>query len=77
VARLPGSVLLDGIYHITSRGVAQAPIYLDAADCKHFVRLLRSTIWHWRWTPYAVCLMATTRPAWLRWLRRSQCPLSA
>jgi REP element-mobilizing transposase RayT len=56
--RRPRNVLPErGVYHVTARGVARSPIYLDAGDRQFFVTLLRSVARQWTWTCHAYCLM--------------------
>jgi REP element-mobilizing transposase RayT len=57
MARLPRSLLPDGIYHVTSRGVARALIYLDDDDRRFFLCLLAKAVQRYRWTVHAFCLM--------------------
>jgi REP-associated tyrosine transposase len=45
------------LYHVTSRGNAQADIYLDEADRRIFLRLLGETVTRRRWLLHAFCLM--------------------
>jgi len=45
------------VYHVTSRGNAQADIFLCDDDRETFVRLLREEIEQQRWLCYAWCLM--------------------
>jgi putative transposase len=45
------------LYHLTSRGNAQADIFLDDADRRIFLRLLGTTISRYKWRLYAYCLM--------------------
>lgn len=45
------------LYHVTSRGNARADIFLDDADRRIFLRVLRSTISRYRWLLHAFCLM--------------------
>jgi REP element-mobilizing transposase RayT len=57
MARQPRRCVLDGIYHVTSRGVARAPIYVDADDYRWFLVLLRTTVDRWDWAFHVLCLM--------------------
>lgn len=57
MARAPRSLLPDGIYHITTRGVARGPIYLDDDDRLFFLRLLADVRARSSWDFYALCLM--------------------
>ncbi len=45
------------LYHITSRGNAQAPIFLKDEDREHFVHLLKDEVIQQGWVCYAWCLM--------------------
>ena len=55
--RLPRSLLPDGIYHITTRGVDRCPIYRDDDDRRHFLKLLAAAVARFRWSFHALCLM--------------------
>jgi putative transposase len=48
---------LEGIYHVTSRGVARSAIYLDAEDHRHFLVLLRRVVARFDWDLHVLCLM--------------------
>jgi len=45
------------LYHVTSRGNAQADIYLDESDRRIFLRILGAVIANHRWVLHAFCLM--------------------
>jgi REP element-mobilizing transposase RayT len=45
------------LYHVTSRGNAQADIYADEADRRIFLRMLGSVVTKQRWVLHAFCLM--------------------
>jgi len=45
------------LYHVTARGNAQQPIFLDNADRRGFLDLLGRDIDQQRWCCYAYCLM--------------------
>jgi REP element-mobilizing transposase RayT len=45
------------LYHVTARGNAQQPIFLDDTDRHHFLRLLGGEIQQQRWRCYVYCLM--------------------
>ena len=45
------------LYHVTSRGNAQADIYADDADRRIFLRILGSAVTRQRWLLHAFCLM--------------------
>ena len=55
--RILRTTLPDGFFHITTRGVEQRAIYLDAEDCRLFLTLFGSTARRHRWDLYAFCLM--------------------
>ena len=56
VPRQPRRLILDGIYHVTSRGVAGSPIYLDGEDYRLFLVLL-TAVDRWNWAFHVLCLM--------------------
>ena len=45
------------LYHVTARGNARADIYLDTADRRQFMQLLRNTLDRYDWSCHAYCLM--------------------
>lgn len=45
------------LYHLTARGNAQQPIFLDEIDRQQFIRLLACEIQQQHWRCYAYCLM--------------------
>jgi len=45
------------VYHITSRGNARQPIYLDDQDRLAFLEVLTEVVERYRWRCYAYCLM--------------------
>lgn len=45
------------LYHLTSRGNAQADIYLDDADRRIFLQFVASTVHRFAWKLHAYCLM--------------------
>ncbi len=45
------------IYHLTSRGNAQAPVFLDDADRRAFLGILADTVDRYNWICHAYCLM--------------------
>lgn len=57
MARLPRSLLPDGMFHVTSRGVEQRDVFLDERDRLAFLGLLAEVTVRFRWTVHAVCLM--------------------
>jgi putative transposase len=52
--RLP---VAGGIYHVTARGNAKQPIYLDDRDCETFLRTLNHVRVRFGWRCLAYCLM--------------------
>jgi REP element-mobilizing transposase RayT len=66
------------LYHITARGNAQQPIFLDDSDRQQFIRLLSREVQQQRWRCYVYCLMGnhyhlvieTPEPNLSRGLRR-------
>jgi len=59
VPRRPRRHLPDGLFHITSRGVAGSLIFLDHHDRRRFVLLLAQVSELWGWRVIAWCLMGT------------------
>ena len=58
MARLARSALpAQGIYHVTARGVARGPIFLDDEDRTGFVGLLQRVTERLLWKCHAYCLM--------------------
>jgi REP element-mobilizing transposase RayT len=57
VPRPPRRRIPDGIYHVTSRGVARSVIYRDIDDHRLFLVLLRVAVDRWDWTFHVLCLM--------------------
>jgi REP element-mobilizing transposase RayT len=55
--RVPRSLLPDGYFHVTTRGVAKSAIYRDDADRRFFLRLILLTRKRYDWSFYALCLM--------------------
>jgi putative transposase len=55
--RLPRSHLPDGAYHVTSRGVAKANVFLDLDDRHVFLWLLAWVVDDAAWDCHAFCLM--------------------
>jgi putative transposase len=45
------------VYHVTSRGNARQPIFLDRADWEGFLDILSSVIARFSWVCHAYCLM--------------------
>jgi putative transposase len=59
MARLPRCLLPDGVFHVTTRGVGDSPIYCDDDDRLLFVDLLHATCERHGWECHAYCLMTT------------------
>jgi putative transposase len=57
MARQPRRRVLDGTFHVTSRGVARSTVYRDAHDYRLFLVLLRDAVDRWAWDVHALCLM--------------------
>jgi REP-associated tyrosine transposase len=58
VPRLPRYLLpAEGIYHVTSRGVARSLIALDDDDRRLFLALLAREVARGDWATHAFCLM--------------------
>ena len=57
VPRILRTTLPDGYFHITARGVAQRPIYLDDDDYRLFLALAGATVRRYDWDVSAFCLM--------------------
>jgi len=57
MARQLRSDLPDGFYHVTARGVARAPVFLDDRDRRTFLSLLADCVRRFHWCCYAFCLM--------------------
>jgi putative transposase len=55
--RRPRRSLPDGIFHVTSRGVARAPIFRDSLDYVALRAQVREVIRKFEWNLYAYCLM--------------------
>jgi len=55
--RIPRWILPDGTYHVSTRGVARMPIYLDVDDHRQFLGLLRNVVDRFEWSCHAFCLM--------------------
>jgi putative transposase len=55
--RQPRTLLGDGIFHVTARGVARMVIYRDLDDFRQFVKLLGAVVQRFRWRTHAYCLM--------------------
>jgi putative transposase len=58
VARLPRNVLpREGVYHVTTRGVARLAISRDDQDRRRYLVLLARAVRRENWHCYAFCLM--------------------
>ncbi len=57
--REPRSFDPEWIYHLTSHGVDDRPIFGDDTDRQSFALRLRRVALRWRWLIYAACLMDT------------------
>ena len=55
--RVPRSCLPDGFFHVTTRGGARTPIYLEDDDRRLFLRLVRRVVRIFDWNFYSLCLM--------------------
>jgi putative transposase len=51
--------LPDGIYHVTTRGVAETMVYRSDDDRRAFLGLLAQVVDRFGWTMHAMCLMGT------------------
>jgi putative transposase len=51
--------LPDGVFHVTTRGVAREPIFHDDEDRRTFLRLLAETGRKHSWRCHVFCLMGT------------------
>jgi len=59
VPRRARADLPSGVYHVTNRGIDDAPIYVDDIDRKTFLTLLGGVVARHDWTCHAFCLMTT------------------
>jgi REP element-mobilizing transposase RayT len=57
--RSPRSTLPDGVFHVTARGVAGSPIFIDDTDRRCFNALLAETVERSRWACHVYCQMGT------------------
>ena len=57
MGRAPRLNLVDGLYHVTSRGVRRLPIYEDGIDYRWFRRLFDGLALELGWICHAYCLM--------------------
>ena len=56
---MPRCVFPDGLFHVTTRGVAKMAIYHDSNDRRNFLGLLAFAVHQYEWTCHAFCLMTT------------------
>jgi REP element-mobilizing transposase RayT len=49
--------LEDGLFHVTSRGNARKPVFLDQMDFERRLEWLRRTVETYGWHVHAFCLM--------------------
>lgn len=60
MSRVPRSLLPDGYFHVSARGVDRTtPLFQDADDRRAFLRYLHRTVDRHQWTCHALCLMTT------------------
>ena len=59
MAKLLRSSLPDGFFHLVSRAVFGARLYLDDSDRRSFVDLFERSRKSYRWECHAYCLMST------------------
>ena len=59
MGRAPRQLDEGGIYHVTSHGLDDRPIYRDDVDRQEFVLRLGRVARHYRWRCYAACLLDT------------------
>ena len=57
MARIPRYLLPDGIFHVTSRGVAKMDVFHDDADRLHLLALIGAAAVRFEWQCHALCLM--------------------
>ena len=57
VPRVLRTLLPDGFFHLTARGVERRAIYLDADDYRCFLGIFAATARRQSWDVYAFCLM--------------------
>lgn len=55
--RKPRSLLPDGIFHITQRGVAQAAIFLDDLHYRTFLDIFDATTLRFEWICHRYCIL--------------------
>ena len=47
----------DGLYHLTSRGVRQLPLFVDDQDRLFYLSMLARAVNRYRWVVHSYCLM--------------------
>jgi REP element-mobilizing transposase RayT len=57
VPRLPRPQIPDGLYHITSRGIRQLPIFRDVHDRESYLEILAVVVAKFRWSCLEYCEM--------------------
>lgn len=57
MARIPRSLLPDGIYHAIARGVNRCSIFGDDEDRQLMLRLVLDNVERWSWDFHVLCLM--------------------
>jgi REP element-mobilizing transposase RayT len=55
--RIARSLLPDGTFHVTARGVGREPIFRDGIDYAEFARQLNVVREEYAWTLHAYCLL--------------------
>ncbi|HET9324317.1 MAG TPA: transposase [Gaiellaceae bacterium] len=79
--RRPRTLLGDGTYHVTARGVAASEIFLDVHDFRAFLVLYGDVVSRFGWSTRVFCLMpnhyhlvlAATRPNLSAGMHRLNC----
>jgi putative transposase len=59
MARPPRQLVPSGLYHVIGRGTGGAFLFYDAADRRHFLKLLGRSGGRFRWSCLAYCLLGT------------------
>ncbi|HET6684403.1 MAG TPA: transposase [Gaiella sp.] len=57
MGRAPRIEPLEGVIHITARGIRRAPIFSDDTDRRMFIAFLGQSVHRCRWTCLSYCLM--------------------
>jgi REP element-mobilizing transposase RayT len=57
MARPPRMLEPNGIYHVTTRGVRQAPLFRDDFDRRRYMELLAKVVRRYDWSCRMYCLM--------------------